>query len=204
MSDGIKTYFYNQSELLTRIDPDNRIAVYFDLLSQENKRINLVSRETIAGHLPKLTAESLEPLEILEQSHIHRYLDIGSGGGFPAVPILLTRNIENVTLVERTLKKVAALRRILLALNLKAGIAPVTFEEFKPLDNDYDLITMRLVKLTSRLLNRIIPLLSSKGVFVYYAQAKLDKINDATIIKSARFQDEQGETKMVTYFYRNE
>ncbi|MEA2031243.1 MAG: RsmG family class I SAM-dependent methyltransferase [candidate division Zixibacteria bacterium] len=187
-----------------RMDSDNHLQHYFAKLTEENRRINLVSRETIADRLPQLAAESLAPLEILHRPHFNRYLDIGSGGGFPAIPILLTRNIEHVTLVERTQKKASALRRILISMNLRADIIPVTFEQFIPSDSGgYDIITMRLVKLTKSLLRRILPLLSTGGVFVYYAQTDIDSTEDSITTTSAVFQNEQNESKYITFFYRS-
>ena len=200
MFDSPERIVFNPSELLKKYDPDNKLERYYQLLLEENKRLNLVSRETgdacfiatdeSAGYplqdnvsretgfarsigqgsyagLIKLAAQSLLPLEIIKLDDIENYLDIGSGGGFPAIPILLTQKVQQATLVERTKKKAAALRRILLALDLKADILSQSFEElsFEPL---YDLITLRQVKLTSRLFKKIHTVMRTETVFIYY------------------------------------
>lgn len=183
MSDKQLTITYDPSELLQRLDPQAKLERYYELLLQENKRINLVSRETgiarfidkdsFAG-LKKLAAQSLLPFEKIDIDEIDNYLDIGSGGGFPAIPILLTRRInQTCLLVERTRKKAGALRRILLALDIKATIMNQSFEETS-LEPAFDLITLRLVKLTPQLLNRIFFLLRPSGYFVYYAAPDFD------------------------------
>ena len=167
---------YNPSELLRRLDPANKLEIYFQLLLQENEKINLVSRETAGGGeatLITLSAQSLLPLEKINIGDIDNYLDIGSGGGFPAIPILLTRKVKRASLVERTGKKAAALRRILLALDVKATIIDQSFEETS-LEPAFDLITLRLVKLTPQLFNRIFFLLRPSGYFVYYAAPDFD------------------------------
>lgn len=171
MNDRQLTITYDPPELLKRLDPDNKLECYYQLLLQENKRVNLVSRETgTAGFidLKKLAAQSLLPFEKIGTDVIENYLDIGSGGGFPAIPILLTRRInQTCLLIERTRKKAGALRRILLALDIRATIISEPFEEIS-FDPIFDLITLRQVKLTPPLFQRIYSVLKPKGFFVYY------------------------------------
>ena len=172
---------YDPIELLKHYDPENKLERYYQLLFKENKRLNLVSRETGRARsmadggfiiLMKLAAQSLLPFEKLDLDAIENYLDIGSGGGFPAIPILLTKEVSQATLVERTQKKAGALRRILWALDLKADIISQSFEDltFDPL---FDLITLRQVKLTPRLFQKIYPRLHTNGVFIYYSTPDL-------------------------------
>ncbi len=95
--------------ILRKYDPQSRLGLYFRWLTKENDRINLVSRETIADGLERLAFESLVPLEKIDRSHIRNYLDIGSGGGIPAIPLLLAATSKgqccHATLVERVQNK---------------------------------------------------------------------------------------------------
>ena len=164
---------------LSHADPDNRLTAYFDLLRLENRKINLVSRETLSpdsennAPLQALAAESLLPLSRPEIRNVSRYLDIGSGGGFPALPIILTQQIESVTLVERIHKKAGALRRMLINLGCQATVESRTFEELS-FQSGFDLITVRLVKLTPRLLKAISFWLSDDGHLVYYSKPEFE------------------------------
>ncbi|MBU8933850.1 MAG: class I SAM-dependent methyltransferase [candidate division Zixibacteria bacterium] len=202
MSDATVPCRYVTNELLSRLDPSCRLEEFFALLTKENERVNLVSRETIGSGLPQLAAESLVPLESVDRDSFERYLDIGSGGGFPSIPILLTSEITQTTLVERTQKKATALKRMSDAMNLNVHIAPVTLEDLPQSDVRYDLITMRLVRLTPRLLRRIIPRLSPGGVFIYYAQSDLVVPDDSVTSRVESFQDEQERIKNVTLYCR--
>jgi 16S rRNA (guanine527-N7)-methyltransferase len=178
---------YDPVELLRRYDPEDKLERYYQLLLQENKRINLVSRETTEGgfiSLTKLAAQSLLPFEKIDIDEIENYLDIGSGGGFPAVPILLTEKVKQATLIERTKKKAGALRRILLALDVKAEIINQSFEETS-LELTFDLITLQLVKLTPQLFESIFSVLKPGGYFVYYATPDFDPTDKST--ESATF-----------------
>ncbi len=163
---------FDPTALLKSFDPDGRLDHYFELLADENSRINLVSRETSRDGLIQLAAESLLPFQYCQCRQIDRFLDIGSGGGFPAFPILLTQSVRQATLVERTQKKAAALDRFAhdksLAVSANVTLVNQTFEEWKSNDS-FDLITLRLVRLTPILLKRILSRVSPGGLFIYYA-----------------------------------
>jgi len=186
MSERAEIVRYTVPELLGRQDPDDKLLAYFELLVQENQRLNLVSRETgfacsaetetparFPG-LAELAVESLIPFDLIPPRSYQNYLDIGSGGGFPALPIIRTREIGQVCLVERTRKKAAALRRILQALDRPARIEPTDFSEIKFGEERFDLITMRLVRLEPPLLKKIAKLLTDDGTFIYYSRREID------------------------------
>lgn len=134
---------------------------------EENSQLNLVSRETSYDDIKRLVAEALHPLGRI-QNPVTRYLDIGSGGGLPAIPILLSLRLTDATLVERTQKKAAALGRLLKSLGIKAHCICRTFEECE-FTGKFDLVTLRYVKLNPKLLLRIRRTLDLSGVMVYYS-----------------------------------
>jgi 16S rRNA (guanine527-N7)-methyltransferase len=167
LSDG--PLVFDAEQLLNKYDSQKRLDLFFSHLSRENKRINLVSRETIAGdRLVQLAAESLAVFETIPTAGVETYLDIGSGGGFPSIPFLLTHPIARAVLVERTQKKASALRRILLALGIEATILATTFETTS-FREEFDLVTLRLVRLTQPLLAAIMAAVKPGGRFLYYA-----------------------------------
>ncbi|PWB69940.1 hypothetical protein C3F09_09890 [candidate division GN15 bacterium] len=151
---------------------------YYVELMKENASVNLVSRETSRDDFNRLCAESLLPLETLPE-RIGNYLDIGAGGGIPAVPLMQSGRISGkCVLVERTRKKAASLQRIVNAIQLPGETVNRTFEELSLRDR-FDLITLRYVKLDRTLLGKIIPLLSANGRFVYYSNTEIrsEKLN---------------------------
>ncbi len=155
--------------VLSKFDPQSKIKLYLDLLEAENKNINLVSRETSGPDLVRLAAESLLPLEVIKSRKISNYLDIGSGGGFPAFPIIMSLKPARTVLVERTKKKASALKRIAEQLEIKMEVFDQNLDECEFIGK-FDLITLRLVKLTQPLFNRISELMASGGIFIYYSQ----------------------------------
>ncbi len=190
------------TSILKRYDPTDRLRSYFTLLMEENSRVNLVSRETSDDDLRRLAAESLLPFDVFDPVRVDRYLDIGSGGGFPAFPILLCRNIAQSVLVERTIKKAAALERIVTSLNeqseLAVRIVNKSFEEWKS-SGKFDLITLRLVRLVPLLLKKILPLLNPGGCFIYYAAPEKLSVPAGYDVRTVRYSSDQSDViKSVT------
>lgn len=85
-----------------------KLAGFFALLSAWNRRINLTGAddfETLAtDHLPDAVGLSTVVAESA------RLVDVGSGGGLPALPLAILRPDLDITLVEPRAKRVAFLR----------------------------------------------------------------------------------------------
>ena len=164
---------FNVAEVLSRYIDREALDRYYLELMKENVAVNLVSRETSRSDFDRLCAESLLPLNALPKP-VTNYLDIGAGGGIPAIPLIMSGRISGQSvLVERTLKKAAALERITTSLKLPCRVVARTFEELS-LSERFDLITMRLVKLDRSLLQKIAPILSGSGQFIYFSAKALD------------------------------
>ncbi len=160
---------FEPAELIASFGLADAAAQYYRHLMVENARVNLVSRTTDYPQFERLYAESLLPLRITAVLPDSRYLDIGSGGGFPAVPLLQgIPEIVSATLIERRQKKAAALSRVFDQLELTGRFFSKSFEEIS-LPGPFELITLRWVNLTADLLDRILKRLSPQGLFIYYS-----------------------------------
>lgn len=176
---------YNLHDTLNQYISSDKLDLYLNILEKENKKVNIVSRETSRDSLKVLVAESILPLSYIDSDRFERYLDIGSGGGLPSIPMILTGIISNSLLIERKKKKAEILLRITekLGIDKSTKIINNTVEDLKPIGK-YDLITLRLVKLTSKLFNKISPLLSDQSILIYYSIPESSIIPDIYIIKS--------------------
>ncbi len=170
MSGPIEHLDFDIESVLSQFKAGEWIDRYWDILSQENKKVNLVSRETGAQEFRRMAAESLLPFTQLIPPY-ESYLDIGSGGGLPAIPILLSGTVSGPTfLFERTQKKAIALSWIVSALAIKkVTVRPESFGE-KPVVEKFALVTLSYVSLTQQLLNSISAILKPGGVLVYYSR----------------------------------
>ena len=190
----------NPAELIDRRLARHRLDLYYELLMEQNRLVNLVSRETSREGFDRMVAESLLPLDSLDRT-FDSYLDIGSGGGLPSVPLLLAGvGSRGSVLVERTGKKARALRQIIEQLELPAVIESRNFAEISPTKR-YALITLRYVKLDRSLLAKIMAGLGSKGRFIYYSTPEFK--TDGWLSQTYRFESGQDQAvKSFTIFQK--
>lgn len=115
------------------------------LLRKWNAVQNLVSRETEKSLWPRHIVDSLQVLPLLRPGD-HTFLDLGSGGGFPALPlaIALKGSSAKFRLVEPTTKKAAYLRTAIRELDLAATVDTRRAEEIDSRETGpIDVVTSR-------------------------------------------------------------
>ena len=97
-----------------------RFSDYYHLLVEWNKKINLTriieEKDVVTRHF----LDSLEALHVINKylEPPYRVIDIGSGAGFPGIPIAIMENNAHVHLVEATRKKATFLDHIVHELNM--------------------------------------------------------------------------------------
>lgn len=144
--------------LTIRPDLGARLEIYYRLLLTWNKKINLTGLNVEDAAPEALDRLLIEPL--VAASHVRpavrTVLDVGSGGGSPAIPMALALTDASLTMVEAKTRKSVFLREALRALDLKRGdVITSRFEELltKPrLHEAHDLLTIRAVRVEARLL----------------------------------------------------
>jgi 16S rRNA (guanine527-N7)-methyltransferase len=96
---------------------------YAALLAKWQTVQNLVSRETLEAVWSRHFADSLQVLSLLQPGD-QSFLDIGSGGGFPALPLAIALKGSNrqFTLVEPNGRKVSFLRTVTRELGLLVAV----------------------------------------------------------------------------------
>lgn len=134
------------------------------LLRKWNAVQNLVSRETEGALWSRHVLDSLQVLPLL-QSNDASFLDVGSGGGLPAIPlaIALKGGAAHFTLVEPIGKKVAFLRQVIRELGLAATVHAGRTDNFDSRETSsgtpqrFDVITSRALAALPLLLELIHP-----------------------------------------------
>jgi len=132
---------------------------YFALLARWNPKVNLT-----ALPLNPPADETFDRLfveAVVAASHVAppnsraqalRWIDLGSGGGSPAIPMKIVRPFWVLTMVEAKERKASFLREAIRALRLEdADVANVRFEEMDGNRANADIVTVRAVKLDNAL-----------------------------------------------------
>lgn len=135
-----------------------QLETYYRLLAAWNRKINLAGMELTEGSPEALDRLLIEPLMAARHcpSGVRRMIDIGSGGGSPAIPFALALSGMSLRLVESKVRKSVFLREALRALEMtSAEVEVARFEALlmRPdLREAHDLLTIRAVKIDPRIL----------------------------------------------------
>jgi 16S rRNA (guanine527-N7)-methyltransferase len=146
-----------------------RLEAYYRLLTTWNQKINLTGLD-----LREPTPESLDRLlvePLLAAKHVplgtHRLIDIGSGGGSPAIPMALAVHGAALVMVESKTRKSVFLREAARAVELNdAEVITARYEELlsRPtLHEAHDVLTIRAVRVEVRVLAALQTLVRSGG-----------------------------------------
>ena len=142
-------------------DLAEQLEVYYRLLATWNAKINLTGLK-----LSEISPDALDRL-LIEPVVAARYvpagasrmLDVGSGGGSPAIPLSLAVPHTRLLMVESKTRKSVFLREAVRALELNgAEVVTTRFEELlaRPdLHEAHDLVTIRAVRVEARVLGSL-------------------------------------------------
>jgi 16S rRNA (guanine527-N7)-methyltransferase len=136
------------------VDEDlvDRLGAYFALLAHWNARINLTGFSLERPTAQAVDRLFIEPLLVARtlKHPLDIWLDLGSGGGSPAIPIQLCRPASHLVLVESKGKKAAFLRDV--ARELRLAEVEVEVIRIEAITSSYrlagkaDLVTIRAIR----------------------------------------------------------
>jgi 16S rRNA (guanine527-N7)-methyltransferase len=150
------------------------LEVYYRLLTTWDTKINLTGLELADPSPETLDRLLIEPLAAARHvpATATRLIDIGSGGGSPAIPLALAVPALGVLMVESKTRKSVFLREAVRALGLKgADVATARFEELlaRPdLHERHDVLTMRAVRVETRVLMSLQAFVRPSGYFFLF------------------------------------
>lgn len=160
-------------------DAQSRLEVYFKLLTRWNAKVNLTAlplRRPSDETFDRLLIEPLAAAEYVADS-ARRWLDVGSGGGSPAIPMKIAHPRAKLTMIESKARKAAFLREAVRALDLRdTDVESQRFEDVveRVRPHRIDLVTVRAVKSDASLLTAIRRALSSNGRVFFFHSPVLD------------------------------
>jgi 16S rRNA (guanine527-N7)-methyltransferase len=121
------------------------LAAYLDLLMRWNQRINLTAVRAPEEVVTRHFGESIFASEkLLPRDEALEVCDLGSGAGFPGLPLKIARPQARVTLVEAHGKKATFLKEVVRATKL-SGIE-VLARRAEDLNREFNLVTLRAVE----------------------------------------------------------
>jgi len=150
---------------------------YLSHLMKWNKTINLTAiidpKEIIIKHF----VDSLAALVATSFPQNGMVLDVGSGGGFPGIPLKIVRSDMRLVLIEPVQKKCSFLNSVIGLLKLQdVSTFDGTIEQYakRPIRHAIDIVVVRALKY-KEIMKHIPALLTSKGKIVLYRTEAINK-----------------------------
>lgn len=140
---------------------------YCALLKEWNEKINLTAITDEEEIIEKHFYDSLRSAEVFSYDD-QSLLDVGSGAGFPGIPLKIMFPNLFVTLLEPTGKRVNFLNEVIQSLSLKQIVTiNMRAEDYvKKARSYYDIVTARAVSQLSTLVELCAPLLKVNGTMI--------------------------------------
>ncbi|MBR5337619.1 MAG: 16S rRNA (guanine(527)-N(7))-methyltransferase RsmG [Lachnospiraceae bacterium] len=173
LTDGLAKLNISFDDLCIR-----RFMDYYEMLVEWNERINLTS---ITDYEDVVLKHFLDSLALLDHIHVPKkasLIDIGTGAGFPGIPLKIARPDLKVMLVDSLHKRLVFLDHVIDKLGLDD--IDTYHSRAEDLGHDhsfreqYDLCVSRAVADLSVLCEYALPFVKPGGVFVSYKSGDID------------------------------
>jgi 16S rRNA (guanine527-N7)-methyltransferase len=160
-----------------------QFSVHASELIKWNRKLNLTSITHPKDLAVKHFLDSLAPAHFIPDNA--RMLDIGSGGGFPGIPLKILNPSLRVMLIDGTRKKVNFLKHALRTLKLESieahQIRAENLREDPAYANLFDIIISRALSSLQLFVEMALPLLAKQGTIMAMKgevnQKELDAVN---------------------------
>lgn len=166
---------------MNKIEIKKDFTDYKKYFLEENSKLNLISKKEEQYLFKKHIYDSLGIKLFFEKYNFvpKTLLDIGTGGGFPSVPIAIEYPEISVTGIDSIQKKINAVQSIKNSLNIQnLNLIRGRVEELK--NSSFDVITSRAVAKIETLIKYAYPLLKKDGyIILYKSKTAEDEITEA-------------------------
>jgi 16S rRNA (guanine527-N7)-methyltransferase len=152
---------------------------YMQIFLEENSKVNLISKNDEKFLWEKHVFDSLAIEKFFDKyKEPKNILDIGTGGGFPAVPIALTYPNINVVALDSIAKKIRAIKSIKDKLKIE-NLTPIC-SRVENYEGAFDVVTSRAVSSLKNICEYALPKTKKGGYFIAFKARKTpEEIEDA-------------------------
>ena len=160
----------------------SRFNTLSELLVEQNKTMNLTAITDPDGIAVKHFADSISVLIAAEKPKGAKVLDVGTGAGFPGIPLLIMRPDLDLTMIDSTAKKLKYVENTVNELGLIATTLHTRAEEAgqsKEYREKFDFVCSRAVAALNVLCEYCLPFVRQNGLFIAMKGAKAQEEIDS-------------------------
>ena len=183
---------------LTELITDEEIIIFKELqikLRELNEKTNLTRLIEGDDYWVSQVFDSIWPFKIVPQIcwDNKKFLDIGSGCGFPGIAYAITHPNSEVYLLDSSKKKTEALKTIIKNINFRNNLHVINdrienFAHLPQFRNSFNIAVTRAVSNPSTVSEYILPMLTIEGLGVLYC-GKWDNENNKTLKRTLKILD---------------
>jgi len=165
----------DKSFLASFFQKNSKFEKYFEILIEWNQRINLTAIVDRDEVFKKHFLDSVLCEYLIEKGA--SVLDIGSGAGFPALPLAILRDDANFLLIETVGKKIKFLNEVIDVLKIgNARALNMRIEDLKKVEGSkFDYVTAKAVAKLNILAEYALPYLKIGGRLIAYKSSNVDE-----------------------------
>ncbi|MBX4262042.1 16S rRNA (guanine(527)-N(7))-methyltransferase RsmG [Clostridium estertheticum] len=151
-------------------DKYDQFMLYKDLIKEWNEKINLTAIKEDEAIVQKHFIDSMKVFKFDQLKNAKNVIDIGTGGGFPGIPMKIIKPEVNIVLLDSLNKRIIFLNEVINRLNLK-NIKAIhgraeDFAQEKQYREKFDVAVSRAVANLTVLSEYCIPYVKVGGYFV--------------------------------------
>lgn len=152
----------------------SQFEIYFKELIEYNEKVNLTAITEKEDVFIKHFYDSCLAQSLINKNA--KVVDIGTGAGFPGLPLKIVRNDIDLHLVDSLNKRIVFLDSLKEKLNLKYSTTHARAEEFCSNHREsFDVCVSRAVAKLNTLAEYCLPLLKVGGKFIAYKGSNIDE-----------------------------
>lgn len=155
-----------------------KLLLYYQFLVEKNRVMNLTAITEFSDVVLKHFADSLSIVKVYDMKNCHIVIDVGTGAGFPGVPLKIMYPELNVVLLDSLNKRVHFLEELIDLLKLEDITAVHARAEDAARKEMYreqfDLSVSRAVANLSSLSEYCLPFVKKGGSFISYKSTNID------------------------------